>query len=74
LWIAACEATAAMAKELLDNSTQIHYSSLAQKARIVYVNKLWNGKYLNYDNSKSDHHDSIMADMVRLKTKTSLNF
>ena len=30
----------------------------------VYLKSLWNGKYLDYDNSKSDHHDSIMADML----------
>lgn len=41
-----------------------HYQKTAAKARLVYLEKLWNGKYLNYDSSDSSHHDSIMADML----------
>ena len=32
--------------------------------RSKYVKSLWNGYYLNYDNSDSNHHDSIMSDML----------
>jgi non-lysosomal glucosylceramidase len=42
----------------------VYYASLASRARSVYLQKLWNGRYLNYDSSKSAHHDSIMADML----------
>lgn len=64
LWIAACEATAAMARLLHQDVMSAKYSELAKAARKVYIASLWNGKYLNYDSSDSDHHDSIMADML----------
>lgn len=34
------------------------------RAREVYISTLWNGEYFDYDSSKSDHHDSIQADML----------
>ena len=49
---------------LADEVNNSHYAALARKAQLVYVDKMWNGVYLSYDNSKSDHHDSIMADML----------
>lgn len=64
LWIAACEATAAMARIVKHSVMASKYTELAKAARKVYVSELWNGKYLNYDSSDSDHHDSIMADML----------
>jgi len=47
-----------------DSPTAIYYTTLARQARTVYMEKLWNGRYLNYDSSTSYHHDSIMADML----------
>lgn len=47
-----------------DRTTAAHYSTVAAKARVVYMDKLWNGRYLNFDSSDSAHHDSIMADML----------
>ncbi|CAF4538949.1 unnamed protein product, partial [Rotaria magnacalcarata] len=29
-----------------------------------YSDKLWNGKYYNYDSSLSRHHDCIMSDQL----------
>ena len=40
------------------------YTQLSKEAAAVYEAKLWNGKYFNYDSSKSGHHDSIMADQL----------
>ena len=47
-----------------DSESSSYYSDLASRARAVYVQQLWNGRYLNYDSSASEHHDSIMADMM----------
>lgn len=47
-----------------DHTTAGLYRDLAGRARQVYIAKLWNGRYLNYDSSSSTHHDSIMADML----------
>ena len=38
-------------------------AELFVKVQKVY-DGLWNGKYYNYDSSKSMHRDSIMADML----------
>ena len=64
LWIAACEAMVCMAGIVDDTASVSHYTSVASRARTVYIKKLWNGRYLNYDSSRSAHHDSIMADML----------
>ncbi len=64
LWIAACQATAAMARVMGDIPNKYHFDELVEKAKLVYMSSLWNGFYLNYDSSQSDHHDSIMADML----------
>jgi non-lysosomal glucosylceramidase len=64
LWVAACEAMAKMAALCSVPGDASYYNSLAGRARRVYTEKLWNGRYLNYDSSKSAHHDSIMADML----------
>jgi non-lysosomal glucosylceramidase len=64
LWIAACLATSAMATVLNYPETAEKYALLAEKAKEVYISKLWNGEYFNYDSSTSGHHDSIMADMM----------
>jgi non-lysosomal glucosylceramidase len=53
-----------MATLMDDTSCLDKYEELANKAKKVYIDKLWNGKYLEYDSSDSEHHDSIMADML----------
>lgn len=65
LWITACEAMSKFAL-LCDPSasTSLSYQRMASNARQVYVDSLWNGEYLHYDNSSSLHHDSIMSDML----------
>jgi non-lysosomal glucosylceramidase len=64
LWIAACEATSAVGAIMKDEAVRARYSELATRARHVYVSRLWNGEYLDYDSSRSGHHDSVMADML----------
>lgn len=65
LWISACEAIAAIAKDIMQD-VLVHekYQSIARKGREVYIRTLYNGTYLNYDSSTSDHSKSIMADML----------
>ncbi|KAF8385466.1 hypothetical protein PRIPAC_74608 [Pristionchus pacificus] len=60
LWIAALEAARRMA-EILGRKTE--EASLAQqvdKARSIFIKKLWNGRYFNFDETSS----SIMADQL----------
>lgn len=64
LWIAACEVMVKVATLFEDAATAAYYAALAARARVVYMDKLWNGRYLNYDSSRSAHHDSVMADML----------
>lgn len=64
LWITACEVMVRAAALQGDQASVTTYRALADRARAVYIAKLWNGRYLNYDSSKSAHHDSIMADML----------
>lgn len=62
--MAACFATAQMAKIMDDIPNYIKYTEIGDSARHVYQQKLWNGVYFDYDSSNSGHHDSIMADML----------
>lgn len=39
-----------MSKEMNDFESYDKYTTLANKAKIVYENELWNGTYFNYDN------------------------
>jgi len=41
-----------------------YYLELSQRAKKIFIDKLWNGRYLHYDSSTSAHHNSIMADMM----------
>ena len=61
LWVTACEAVAAAAGALGDAAAQAQFADTARRGRLVYQEKLWNGRYLDYDSSDSDHHDSIMV-------------
>jgi hypothetical protein len=64
LWVAACLAAEAAAAAVGDAPRAAQYGAMAARARGVYVSRLWNGVYLDYDSSGSGHHDSVMADML----------
>eukprot|EP00981_Chlorochromonas_danica_P001618 scaffold351_cov162-Ochromonas_danica.AAC.3 len=64
LWIAACEAMAAIAAIMRDEGLVEKYRNIAERARDVYISVLWNGSFLRYDSSTSVYHDSIQADML----------
>jgi len=64
LHIAALRACVEMARILNDTNALEEYESWLLLAKKSYSDKLWNGKYYNYDSSRSRHHDSIMSDQL----------
>lgn len=63
LWVAALQATSAMACEVGDHASADYFQFKFQQAKAIY-NQLWNGSYFNYDNSGSSSSSSIQADQL----------
>ncbi|KAJ4964798.1 hypothetical protein NE237_016647 [Protea cynaroides] len=63
LWVAALQATSAMAHEVGDTSSQDYFWQKFKRAKAVYE-KLWNGSYFNYDDSGGSSSASIQADQL----------
>ena len=53
-----------MARIMDDKNALDEYEPWLKLAKKSYSDKLWNGKYYNYDSSLSRHHDSIMSDQL----------
>ncbi|KAL7594536.1 hypothetical protein Lser_V15G29538 [Lactuca serriola] len=64
LWLAALQATAAMAAQLGDVVTAEGYKGKFVKAKAAFEAKLWNGSYFNYDSGSSGNSKSIQADQL----------
>ena len=64
LWLAALSAAIASAEWLGRPDKAAAYRHMFDKGRAAYEQKLWNGKYYNYDSSAQKVHDSIMADQL----------
>ncbi|KVH90959.1 Beta-glucosidase, GBA2 type [Cynara cardunculus var. scolymus] len=64
LWLAALQATAAMAAQLGDGATAEAYKTKFIKAKASFEAKLWNGSYFNYDSGSSNNSKSIQADQL----------
>lgn len=64
LWLAALQVMSKVAEILDDNTKMVHYRAWFEKAQSVYVEKLWNGRYFNYDSSNSKSSRSIQADQM----------
>ncbi|XP_076924518.1 uncharacterized protein LOC143586990 [Bidens hawaiensis] len=64
LWLAALQATAAMAAQLGDSTTAEGYKRKFIKAKAAFESKLWNGSYFNYDSGSSSNSKSIQADQL----------
>nr|XP_043634451.1 non-lysosomal glucosylceramidase-like [Erigeron canadensis] len=64
LWLAALQATAAMAVQLGDKVSAQKYKKKFLKAKTVFESKLWNGEYFNYDSGLSSTSKSIQADQL----------
>ncbi|KAJ3681427.1 hypothetical protein LUZ60_015916 [Juncus effusus] len=63
LWLAALQATSAMARIVGDKVSEEYFWARYEKARGVYA-KLWNGKYFDYDNAGGHMSDWIHADQL----------
>ncbi|CAF1053763.1 unnamed protein product [Adineta steineri] len=64
LHIASLRACVEMARLMNDSNAVDEYEVWLKLAKKSYEEKLWNGKYYNYDSSISLHHDSIMSDQL----------
>ncbi len=64
LWLAALQAAAEMAAVLGRPELAGRYRALCARGQAAYEDKLWNGRYYDYDASRSRQHDSIMADQL----------
>lgn len=64
LWLAALEATIAMTRLTGATDKGEKFSEILKKGKKSFHDKLWNGKYYNYDSSGNPQHNSIMADMM----------
>ena len=64
LGLAALTAAIELAKLVEDRDVIEKYKTILDKGKQSYEEKLWNGKYYNYDSSKSTHYNSIMADQL----------
>jgi non-lysosomal glucosylceramidase len=64
LWLAALSAAVEMAERLGKTPQAARYRELLARGQVAYEQKLWNGRYFNYDSSRSQQHDSIMADQL----------
>ncbi|CAF4494167.1 unnamed protein product [Rotaria socialis] len=62
--VAALRACIEMARLMDDRNALQDYDTWLKLAKTSYSNKLWNGKYYNYDSSASRHHDCIMSDQL----------
>ena len=64
LWLAGLQAAACLADLVGKRQNALEYRRLFEKGQKAYEARLWNGRYFNYDASKSRRHDSIMADQL----------
>ncbi|GBG64961.1 hypothetical protein CBR_g48710 [Chara braunii] len=64
LWIAALQAAAALSEAVGDKEMSERYASIFLKGREAYVEKLWNGRYFNYDSSQGNGKTCIQADQM----------
>ncbi len=64
LWLACLDAGAALAEAFGRPQQAAEYRELFARARPAYEDRLWNGRYYNYDSSNSRYHEFIMADQL----------
>ncbi|WJX87960.1 glucosylceramidase [Trifolium repens] len=63
LWVAALQATSALAHEVGDKGSEVYFWLKFKKAKSAYE-KVWNGSYFNYDSSGGSSRSSIQADQL----------
>jgi non-lysosomal glucosylceramidase len=63
LWLAALSAAIEMAREVNDSAAADRLGEMAARGRQAYLDRLWNGRYLEFD-AEGLSHDSVMADQL----------
>ncbi|XP_058791221.1 non-lysosomal glucosylceramidase [Phymastichus coffea] len=64
LWIAALQCSVKMAELLGEHEDAKKYKEILDRGKIAFQEKLWNGKYYNFDCSKDESRKSIMSDQL----------
>lgn len=64
LWLASLAAAADLAELQNEAELAAQYRAILARGQATYRQKLWNGRYFNYDSSHNRHNDSIMADQL----------
>ncbi|MFX1482053.1 MAG: non-lysosomal glucosylceramidase [Promethearchaeota archaeon] len=64
LYLGATQAMIAMAQVLGDEGVEKKYRIILKNGQRSFEEKLWNGRYYDFDSSAAKHHDSIMADQL----------
>ncbi|XP_034935399.1 non-lysosomal glucosylceramidase [Chelonus insularis] len=64
LWLAALRCAIEISKIIGDIKIGNKYSEVLEKGKVSFQEKLWNGRYYNFDSSKSDHRKCIMSDQL----------
>lgn len=63
LWLAALRVAIVMAEEMGIPALAKYYQTILSRAKKVYINKLWNEEYFNFDEYSRSKH-TIMADQL----------
>ncbi|XP_014203632.1 non-lysosomal glucosylceramidase [Copidosoma floridanum] len=64
LWIAALHCAVVMAELLSEREDASRYRDILERGKAAFQEKLWNGKYYNFDCGKDDSRKSIMSDQL----------
>ena len=64
LWLACLQAGARLAEIAGEPLLADEFKRQVDRGKKSYEARLWNGRYFNYDSSRSRQHDSIMADQM----------
>jgi non-lysosomal glucosylceramidase len=64
LWLAALSAAAALADALGQADDAAGYRATLAKGTAAYLERLWNGRYFNYQRAGTRWDDSVMADQL----------
>ncbi|KAK0095164.1 hypothetical protein PV326_009081 [Microctonus aethiopoides] len=64
LWLASLRCAVEVGKLVGDNEQSNKYMKILERGKVSFQNKLWNGKYYNFDSSPSEYCKSIMSDQL----------
>ncbi|OXU32049.1 hypothetical protein TSAR_002854 [Trichomalopsis sarcophagae] len=64
LWIAALHCAVKIAELLGESEDEARYKGILDRGKVAFQDKLWNGKYYNFDCGKDESKLSIMSDQL----------